>query len=250
MNLFKRKIFIDPLQKKEESAGRRNFFRKALAPLFGAVVLSDADELYSIESKTGYIYVKKNGEIINNYKPQSSTPFVGEICIFPYNFAPCSSTEQWTFCNGQALQINEYPGLYQMIGNFYGGDGIKTFCVPDMRGRAPVLGNFSSGFVSVGQASGQQNVTLNQSNIPRHNHLIMANDDTGNSTTPANCYPAVSKSFNFNYCAETDTTMSGQSISSYGNSLTPKPLNPVNIMQPFLGLSYCISVQGILPRRS
>lgn len=244
MNLFKRKIIINPLRRQEENSGRRNFFRKVFAPLLGTVILSNIEDLSAIESKTGVIYVKRNGEVIENYSPQTSAPYLGEICIFPYNFAPCSMSDEWMFCNGQTLSINGNSALFAMLGTNYGGDGINNFCLPDLRGRTPVHFDSTSKYTYIGESSGKQNITLTQSQMPPHSHQVAVSDFTGNSTTPENCFLAASKSFTLNYCENADTNMNFQSIGFTGKS------QPVNIQQPFLALSFCIAVAGMIASRN
>ena len=99
-----------------------------------------------------------------------SSPFVGEIRCFGFNFAPLG----WAVCNGALLPISENDVLFQLIGTTYGGDGQNTFAVPDLRGRVPLhQGIGPTGITSViGQLQGTENVTLLASQIPAHTHLI------------------------------------------------------------------------------
>src|SRR5512141_147297 len=105
-----------------------------------------------------------------------SSPFIGEIRMFGGNFAPAG----WAFCAGQILAISENEALFQLIGTTYGGDGQTTFALPDLRSRVPI--HQASGFV-LGQAAGQETVTLTVNQIPAHSHVPAA-ASAGSATGP------------------------------------------------------------------
>ena len=113
-----------------------------------------------------------------------SDPFVAEIRIFPFNFAP----KGWAFCDGQLLPISQNTALFSLLGTFYGGDGKSTFALPNMQGNAATCQGQGSGLQDwfLGQEQGSQNVTLLQSEIPVHNHNFIATSTSGNGTTAAN----------------------------------------------------------------
>src|SRR5262245_37225681 len=92
-----------------------------------------------------------------------SDPYIGEIRMFGGNFAPLD----WAFCNGQLLAISQYEALFNLIGTTYGGDGVTTFALPDLRGRLPM--HQGSGY-PIGGAAGQESVTLTLPQIPAHTH--------------------------------------------------------------------------------
>ena len=96
-----------------------------------------------------------------------SDPYIGEIRMFGGNFAPVG----WAFCNGQSMAIAENDVLFNLIGTTYGGDGVTTFNLPDLRGRLPI---HQGGTFTIGQLSGTENVTLNLNQIPAHSHTVGA----------------------------------------------------------------------------
>src|SRR3954452_12609990 len=111
-----------------------------------------------------------------------SDPFVAEIRIFPFNFAP----KGWAFCNGQLMPISQNTALFSLLGTTYGGDGKSTFALPDMQGNAPVMAGQGSGLSlsDLGQTGGAPSITLLQSEMPSHAHSLMCLAPVGNRTTP------------------------------------------------------------------
>src|ERR1700704_1280854 len=105
-----------------------------------------------------------------------STPFLGMIAIFPYNFAPTG----WAFCNGQLLPINQNQALFSLLGTTYGGNGVTDFALPDLRGRVPVHSGQSQGPglspYTIGQFGGAENVALTVNELPPHTHAITLNN--------------------------------------------------------------------------
>ncbi len=231
---------IDPLGKEKEDASRRGFIRKAIAGVFGATILAKAADLYSIESKTGYVYVKRNGEVINNYQPQGSEPYLSQIGIFAFSRVP----NNWVQCNGQLLTILDYQALYSLLFTDYGGDGVTTFALPDLRGRVPV--GLQANSVTLGQAGGAETQTLTVNQIPVHSHNINVCSADGDQSSPQGAFIASDKSFN---------GFIGNPPSGFGNMNTQAIANtggnqPVSIMQPFLTINYCIAMAGVYPSRS
>src|SRR5580700_6989581 len=117
-----------------------------------------------------------------------SEPFLGEIRMFGFNFAP----NGWALCNGQTLAISQYSALFALLGTTYGGNGTTTFQLPNLQGQVPIhQGNGGGGTYVIGEASGSPNVTLLNNNMPLHNHLVNAVTSTsGNVPQPAGAYPA------------------------------------------------------------
>src|SRR5689334_20029877 len=112
-------------------------------------------------------------------------PFVAEIRIFPFNFAP----KGWAFCDGQILPISQNTALFSLLGTTYGGDGKSTFGLPDMQGNAPMQPGQGQGLSlrDLGEMSGVQSVTLLQSEMPAHVHgVARALTADGNTTSPVN----------------------------------------------------------------
>src|SRR5581483_1808798 len=106
-------------------------------------------------------------------------PYVGEIRMFAGNFAPAG----WMFCDGQLLPISEYETLFNLIGTTYGGDGQETFALPDLRGRLPL--HQGNGFI-LAETGGAEEVTLTASQLPAHNHALLASTSPGTENSPAN----------------------------------------------------------------
>lgn len=169
-------------------------------------------------------------------------PFVAEIRIFPFNFAP----RGWAFCNGQLLPLSQNTALFSLLGTNYGGDGRSNFGLPNMQGNAPMHYGQGPGLSlhDLGEASGSETVTLLESEIPAHTHNINgATADIADSNVPVNnnIGKASTKVFN---TVGTAVQMNASSISPVGSSL------PHNNMMPYITLSFCIALQGVYPPRS
>lgn len=169
-----------------------------------------------------------------------SNPFVGEMRMFGGNFAPAG----WAFCSGQLMAISQNDVLFALIGTTYGGDGVNTFGLPDMRGRIPVhQGTLIGTTFVIGQVSGSENVTLLSTQLPSHNHAIPASS-TGKSTTdPTGGVPATSNVAPYTQSVQ-DTAMGAQMIGPAGGN------QPHDNMMPFLCVSFIISLFGIFPSRN
>jgi len=171
-------------------------------------------------------------------------PFLGEIRIFGFNFAP----EGWAKCNGQIMPISQNQALFSLLGTTYGGNGVNTFALPNLQGRAPVgVGTGSGGAptVSQGQTGGAQNVTLAVNQLPAHNHLVNCRGADGNRNTPVGNFPAKDLVHLFDTYANAsdNNTMNAQTIANTGGN------QPVPTLSPFLGLNFCIALNGIFPSR-
>jgi len=171
-------------------------------------------------------------------------PFLAEIRIFPFNFAPTG----WAFCNGQLIPISQNTALFALLGTYYGGDGKSTFALPNLQGNAPMHPGQGQGLSQrfLGEMSGVESITLLQSEMPVHTHFVMAqNLPVGGVTTPSNTAtlnrPASGNLFNV--VNPTPTPMAFQEISLTGGGL------PHNNMQPYLTLNFCIALQGVFPQR-
>jgi microcystin-dependent protein len=171
-------------------------------------------------------------------------PFVGEIRIFAGNFAP----NGWSFCNGQLLAISQNQALFALIGTFYGGDGVTTFQLPDLRGRVPIHQGTSpvSGTpYTTGEKAGVENVTLATNQIPPHRHNANANG-AATVVSPANAFWSTDPFGNTAayYPPSSNGTMNASAVGSSGGS------QPHDNMQPFLAINYIIALFGIFPSRS
>jgi len=164
-------------------------------------------------------------------------PYVGEIRMFGGNFAPAG----WMFCHGQPLPISEYETLFNLIGTTYGGDGQETFNLPDLRGRAPVhVGTSRSGYTyQLGESGGVEQVTLTSNQLPVHTHPLPVSTKAATSGSPVGTVPAAS---------------AADALWGYGPSTEPMaPTStvggnePHTNMQPYLAISFIISLFGVFP---
>lgn len=179
-----------------------------------------------------------------------SNPFLAEIRIFPFNFAP----KGWAFCQGQLMSLSANTALFSLLGTTYGGDGKSNFKLPDLQGRAPMHPGQGPGLSlhDLGETGGSPTVSLLESEIPGHSHAMNVEDGgriSGQagipsnalltkvgSTGPANAY--------FNGAATGLSQMASQSIAPAGGN------QPHNNLQPYLTLNFCIALQGVFPPRS
>ena len=179
-----------------------------------------------------------------------SDPFVAEIRIFPFNFAP----KGWAFCDGQLLPLSQNTALFSLLGTTYGGDGKSTFALPDMQDNAPMQPGQGQGLTQrfLGEMSGSESVTLLVSEIPFHTHMLSACDADATTTNPAGQYPAKGMWDTgtaagvigaYSTTSPGNATMGFQALALAGGSL------PHNNMQPYLTLNFCIALQGIFPAR-
>lgn len=171
-------------------------------------------------------------------------PFVAEVRIFPFNFAP----KGWAWCDGQLLPISQNTALFSLLGTTYGGDGKSTFALPDLQGRAPMHHGQGQGLslYDLGQTGGSETVTLLESEIPAHIHSLSFANETGTSTMPspessfANSYQEGASI----YSAQTTNQATGGQLAPAGGDA------PHNNMQPYLTFYFCIALQGVYPPRT
>jgi microcystin-dependent protein len=169
-----------------------------------------------------------------------ATPFLAEIRIFSFNFAP----KGWAVCNGQTLPINQNQALFALLGTTYGGNGQTTFQLPNLQGRVAM--HFSNNF-PLGQTGGEESHTLTLSEMAAHTHLAMADDGSGHATAfnPNGAYYA-NAAPNPIYSAGS-SNMVGMSPSMVTNAGSGQPHEN---RQPFLTLTLCIALQGIFPSQN
>src|SRR5689334_21725062 len=173
-----------------------------------------------------------------------SDQFVAEIRMFGGNFAPTG----WATCDGQIMPISQNTALFSLLGTFYGGDGKSTFALPNFQGAAALnQGQSNTGTqYFLGQSSGSQYVTLIQTEIPLHNHLIQGTTEDGTLKVPSPTeFVGRSKAGTIYQSNTTQNLvqMNFQTLSVNGSS------QPHNNMSPFLALVYCIALQGVFPPR-
>ncbi|MEY2508177.1 MAG: hypothetical protein QOH01_2506 [Verrucomicrobiota bacterium] len=167
-------------------------------------------------------------------------PFVAEIRIFPFNFAP----KGWAFCDGQLLPLSQNTALFSLLGTTYGGDGKSTFALPNMQGNAPMHPGQGQGLSlrDLGETGGTESVTLIDSEIPSHTHTMFGVEDDAGFKTPDNMFLGGGNQM---YIPPSgNVILAPQALGITGGSL------PHNNMQPYLTLSFCIAMQGVFPPRT
>jgi microcystin-dependent protein len=169
-------------------------------------------------------------------------PFVAEIRIFPFNFAPTG----WALCDGQLMPLSQNTALFSLLGTTYGGNGKSTFGLPDLQDRAPMHPGQGPGLSArdLGQSGGTQTVTLLESEVPVHTHSVGASGDLATETQPPGRRLATGDGvamYNANNLAT--VTLAAGTLAPAGGSL------PHTNMQPFLTLQFCIALQGVFPPR-
>jgi microcystin-dependent protein len=177
-----------------------------------------------------------------------SDQFVAEIRIFPFNFAPTG----WAFCDGQLMPISQNTALFSLLGTTYGGDGKSTFALPGLQGNAPMQPGQGQGLSlrDLGEQSGTESITLLQSEIPVHNHSMMASviNATDLNPTGINGPNALARSVNGSFYTADANAANNAQLSPFALAPTGGSL-PHNNMQPYLTLNFCIALQGIFPPR-
>jgi microcystin-dependent protein len=178
-------------------------------------------------------------------------PFIGQITLFPYSFAP----QGWAECAGQTLSISQNTALFSLIGTYYGGNGTTNFNLPDLRGRAAVgLGTpVGRTAYQLGEAGGVETVALQPNDLPAHNHPLQAVSAQGTQNVPAGGILAkvsqvtlqIRDHGNIYNTGTANTALTDSSIMPLGRA-QPQPHNN---MQPSLGLRYCIALSGVFPAR-
>lgn len=180
-----------------------------------------------------------------------STPFLGQITVFPYSFAP----NGWADCAGQLLPISQYSALFSLLGTQFGGNGTSNFALPDLQGRIPVGQGqlLGGGLYVMGEMSGTENVTVLQTTMAAHTHPLIATTSPGGSNNPSGQILAKPQTGgghggggnqgDIYNPGNVDTPLAPTSIGTAGGS------QPHNNIQPSLVLRYCIALQGVFPAR-
>jgi microcystin-dependent protein len=143
--------------------------------------------------------------------------------------------------NGQLLAINQNQALFSLLGTTYGGDGVRTFSLPNLQANVPV--HMGDGF-TLGQVGGQENVTLTTAQLPAHTHAANCNSIAGTAFSPAGEFWAADGDGNLPYSTTGGATMAGTAIGATGGG------QPHNNAAPSLTLNFCIALQGIFPSQS
>jgi microcystin-dependent protein len=172
-------------------------------------------------------------------------PFVAEIRIFPFNFAP----KGWAWCDGQLMPLSQNTALFSLLGTTYGGNGKSNFALPDLQGRAPMHPGQGPGLSShdLGETGGSETVTLLESEIPSHAHAMVGVTDTASNNEPANTMFARPLGRGNNQYSQTISplvSLSDQALAPAGGDA------PHNNLQPYLTFYFCIALQGVYPPRT
>ncbi|HAK77512.1 MAG TPA: phage tail protein [Runella sp.] len=168
-------------------------------------------------------------------------PFVAEIRIFPFNFAP----KGWAWCDGQLLPLSQNTALFSLLGTTYGGNGKSNFALPDLQGRAPMHPGQGRGLSlhDLGETGGSETVSLLESEIPSHNHRVVVANEPGAYSTPGNNLSGRSSVYN--------NAPGGAVQAMSPNALTPAGGDqPHNNMMPYLTFYFNIALQGVYPPRT
>lgn len=179
-----------------------------------------------------------------------SDPFVAEIRMFGFNFAP----RGWAFCNGQILPISQNTALFSLLGTTYGGNGQSTFALPDLQGSAALHPGQGPGLslYDLGQVGGVETVTLLENELPVHNHTLSATTVNGTGSSAAGAQLA--RAFKGNL--QSSNTGRIYSTAAPNQAMSPLALQiagsglPHNNMMPYLTVNFCIALQGIFPPRN
>jgi microcystin-dependent protein len=176
--------------------------------------------------------------------------FLGEIRMVGFNFAPVG----WALCNGQLMAISQNPALFSLLGTQFGGDGVTTFGLPDLRSKVPIHQGQGLGlsYYTMGQVGGVENVSLTLTQMPLHNHTLAVNNTNANQIDPTGGIPAKTNDGNGReptqyptYSSSAATgTFANNAISTVGGSL------PHTNIQPYQVVNFIIALQGIFPSRS
>jgi microcystin-dependent protein len=170
-------------------------------------------------------------------------PFVAEIRIFGFNFAP----KGWAFCDGQLMPISQNTALFSLLGTTYGGDGKSTFALPNLQGNAPMHWGQGPGLSlhDLGETGGSETVSLLESEIPAHAHAVRAAIDPAelNAPSPARSLARSTSGFAYQSSAAGLVEMAPAALAPAGGD------QPHNNLMPYLTLNFCIALQGVYPPR-
>jgi microcystin-dependent protein len=168
-------------------------------------------------------------------------PFVAEIRIFPFNFAP----KGWAFCDGQLMPLSQNTALFSLLGTTYGGNGKSNFALPDIQGNAVMHPGQGPGLSlhDLGETGGSETVSLIESEIPGHSHAMTASQGDGNERGPAGQLLATGIGISQYQAPQSQTALAPTAVAPAGGD------QPHNNMQPYLTLNFCIALQGVFPPR-
>jgi len=167
--------------------------------------------------------------------------FLGQIMPTGFGFAP----KGWALCNGQLLPIQQYTALFSLLGTQYGGDGIRTFGLPNLQSRVPVgMGTAPDGTYSIGMLAGVENVTLVQQQMPSHAHLASGTTTAGTGKNPTNALYGNTGSQSIYGVPGSQVVLNSLTLGTIGSG------QPHENRQPYLTINYCIALVGVFPSQS
>jgi microcystin-dependent protein len=172
-----------------------------------------------------------------------SEPYLAEIFMGGMNFAP----RGYSTCAGQILSIAQNTALFSLLGTTFGGNGQTTFALPDLRGRVPMGEGQGPGLSQrvLGELSGQENVTLVNTQIPAHNHTLNAVSEAGDGSEPGGAYLANTGALDKEYkTSGTVVAMNANAVGTTGGS------QPHDNMPPYIVLTFYIALEGLFPSRN
>ncbi|NII28216.1 phage tail protein [Pseudoflavitalea sp. X16] len=180
-------------------------------------------------------------------------PYLATITIFAGNFAPRS----WALCQGQLMAISQNEALFALLGTTFGGDGVNTFALPDLRGRVAIHAGQAPGMSSyeLGQVGGTENVTMLAANLPPHPHTLLTatgqpacHGTAGTVADPTNAVPALVFTNSVYATAPTGNVMATVTCSTF--TAPAGQSQPISIISPYLAMNYVIALEGIFPSRN
>jgi len=183
----------------------------------------------------------------------STEPFIGEVKLFGFNFAP----RGYMTCQGQLLSIAQNTALFSLLGTTYGGNGQQTFGLPDLQGRAPIGQGQGPGLspYEMGQVGGTESITILTSNMPPHVHTanalsvkLKASSGNANGGDPDGTFPAVTVASTYADNATAGVFTGGAVVA--GTTDIAGSGYPMGILNPYLCMNYSIATQGIFPSRN
>ncbi len=173
----------------------------------------------------------------------AADPMIGEVMLVGFTFCPLG----WVEANGQLLSISSNTALFSLYGTIYGGDGITTFAIPDLRGRTPIHNGTGPGLqpYSQGSKGGNEYVLLTEGNMPMHSHAVNTTNKIANKNGPGTDFLAVpDMPINIYHEGPPNRVMDSGMIGNTGGS------QPLLKRSPYLTMKYCVATVGIYPSRS
>jgi microcystin-dependent protein len=171
----------------------------------------------------------------------AQTRYLGSVALVSFNFAP----KGWAVCDGQLLSIAQNTALFSLLGTTYGGNGINTFALPDLRGRMPIGPGQGPGLNSytAGESGGSETETLTLAQIPAHSHTPIGSASPANTGSVSGTYWATPRLLLYSNVTPS-VPMSGMAIGSTGGG------QPHDNQKPYLTITYIIALEGIFPSRN